>query len=54
MHLLTSITLRAFVRFDDQEHGFVAARGDWSQPKVAEAATKAIGLLTDFFKANLQ
>lgn len=42
-----------YQRFDDQTHGFCAARGDWSQPSVAAAATKAIGILTDFFKANL-
>lgn len=31
----------------------MAARGDWAQPAIAAAATKAIGIFTDFFKANL-
>ena len=40
-------------RFDDQTHGFCAARGDWTKPEVAAAASEAIGLLAAFFKANL-
>ncbi|GIL52735.1 hypothetical protein Vafri_8489 [Volvox africanus] len=39
-----------YQRFDDQTHGFVAARGDWSKPDVAEAAGKAIHLMTHFLK----
>ncbi|GLC70592.1 hypothetical protein PLESTF_001012100 [Pleodorina starrii] len=39
-----------YQRFDDQTHGFVAARGDWSKPEVAEAAGKAIHLMTHFLK----
>ncbi|EFJ49549.1 hypothetical protein VOLCADRAFT_89871 [Volvox carteri f. nagariensis] len=37
-----------YQRFDDQVHGFVAARGDWSDPAVAAAAGKAIHLMTHF------
>lgn len=36
-------------RFDDQEHGFMAARGDWSDAKVAAAAGEGIELLGGFF-----
>ena len=42
-----------YKRFDDQTHGFCAARGDWSQPEVAAAATEAIGIIADFLNANL-
>jgi hypothetical protein len=42
-----------FRRFDNQTHGFCAARGDWSQPGVAAAATEAISILAGFFTANL-
>lgn len=41
-------------RYDDQEHGFLAARGEYKDPKVSEAAGKAIEDLTSFFKSNLQ
>jgi dienelactone hydrolase len=40
-------------RFDDQTHGFCAARGDWTKPEVAAAATEAIDLLSAFFDKNL-
>ncbi|PNW72164.1 hypothetical protein CHLRE_16g679750v5 [Chlamydomonas reinhardtii] len=39
-----------YQRFDDQTHGFVAARGDWTKPEVAAAAGKAIGIMADFLK----
>ncbi|PNW72163.1 hypothetical protein CHLRE_16g679800v5 [Chlamydomonas reinhardtii] len=42
-----------YQRFDDQTHGFVAARGDWTKPEVAAAAGKAIGIMTDFLKHAL-
>lgn len=42
-----------YKRFEDQTHGFCAARGDWAQPDVAAAATEAIGMLSSFFAANL-
>ncbi|GIM08494.1 hypothetical protein Vretimale_12510 [Volvox reticuliferus] len=42
-----------YQRFDDQTHGFVAARGDWSKAEVAEAAGKAIHLMTHFLKDAL-
>lgn len=42
-----------YQRFDDQVHGFVAARGDWDKPEVAAAATQAINLMTDFLRANV-
>lgn len=38
-----------YQRFDDQVHGFMAARGDYSNPEVAAAAGKGIGILADFF-----
>lgn len=41
-------------RYDDQEHGFLAARGDYKDPKVAEAAGKALEDLTGFFNANMK
>lgn len=40
-----------YQRFDDQVHGFMAARGDYSNAEVAEAAGKGIGILADFFCA---
>ncbi|KXZ55628.1 hypothetical protein GPECTOR_2g1178 [Gonium pectorale] len=42
-----------YQRFDDQIHGFVAARGDWSQPDVAAAAGRAIEIMTHFLEKNL-
>jgi dienelactone hydrolase len=36
-------------RFDDQVHGFLAARGDYSKPEVADAAGEGIAILVDFF-----
>lgn len=38
-----------YQRYDDQVHGFMAARGDYSKPEVAEAAGKGIRILADFF-----
>ena len=43
-----------YQRFDEQEHGFMAARGDWSKPEVAGAATQGIQLLTNFFSNVLK
>ncbi|KAG2501606.1 hypothetical protein HYH03_000111 [Edaphochlamys debaryana] len=45
--------LCVYQRFDDQIHGFVAARGDWTKPEVAAAAGQAIKLFTDFFKKTV-
>ena len=39
-----------YKRYDDQIHGFCAARGDWEKADVAAAATEAIGIMRDFFK----
>lgn len=38
-----------FQRFDDQVHGFLGARGDYSKPEVAAAAGKGIEILSSFF-----
>lgn len=38
-----------FRRFDDQVHGFMAARGDYSDPTVAAAVGQGIQCLVDFF-----
>lgn len=40
-----------YQRFDDQVHGFMAARGDYSKPEVAAAAGKGIAILVEFFSA---
>ncbi len=37
-----------YKRFDDQTHGFCAARGDWTDAGVAAAATEAIDMLSEF------
>ena len=42
-----------YARFDDQQHGFCAARGDWSNENIASAATRAIGIMTQFCIDNL-
>jgi hypothetical protein len=42
-----------YKRFDDQIHGFLGARGDYQDPKVAAAATEGIELISHFLKANL-
>lgn len=36
------------------QHGFMAARGDWNDPKVAEQATEGVKTLVKFLKANLK
>lgn len=41
-------------RFDDMQHGWVAARGDWSDPQQAKRATEALQVLASFFKDNAQ
>eukprot|EP01025_Chloroclados_australasicus_P000346 TRINITY_DN10193_c0_g1_i2.p4 TRINITY_DN10193_c0_g1~~TRINITY_DN10193_c0_g1_i2.p4 ORF type:complete len:158 (-),score=26.61 TRINITY_DN10193_c0_g1_i2:293-766(-) len=38
-----------YERFNDQVHGFMGARGDYSQDYVANAAGKVINILVDFF-----
>uniref|UniRef100_A0A7S3QXW6 Dienelactone hydrolase domain-containing protein n=1 Tax=Dunaliella tertiolecta TaxID=3047 RepID=A0A7S3QXW6_DUNTE len=43
-----------YQRFDNQQHGFMAARGDWSQPEIASEASKAVGILAEFFQKNLK
>jgi len=42
------------IKFDDMHHGWVAARGDWSDERQKERATKAIQLLVDFFSKHLK
>ncbi|KAI9105904.1 hypothetical protein DFS34DRAFT_35424 [Phlyctochytrium arcticum] len=37
-------------RFDDMSHGFCAARGDWSDPLVAQRATEALNIATQFLR----
>ncbi|KAF5832399.1 hypothetical protein DUNSADRAFT_11731 [Dunaliella salina] len=41
-------------RFDNQQHGFIAARGDWSKPEVSSEASKAVGMLAQFMQKNLK
>eukprot|EP00899_Mesostigma_viride_P008483 jgi/Mesvir1/17636/Mv08858-RA.1 len=40
----------AYRRFDDQTHGFCAARGDWTNPAIKHAADEAINEMIKFFK----
>lgn len=40
-----------YQRFDDQVHGFLAARGDYSKPEVAAAAGRGIQILTTFLNS---
>lgn len=40
-------------RFDDMTHGFCGARGDFTQPEVAQRAGEAIQLAADFLRAHL-
>jgi protein XRP2 len=42
-----------FLRFDDQEHGFMAARGDYSKPEIAAAAGKGLEILANFFTQRM-
>jgi protein XRP2 len=37
--------------FFDQSHGFCAARGDWTQPKIKRGAYHAISMAIDFYAA---
>ncbi len=39
--------------FPDQVHGFMAARGEWSDAAVAAAATEGIELFAKFLKENI-
>ena len=39
-----------YQRFDDQEHGFLAARGDYNKEDVAKRAGEALDCLASFFK----
>ncbi|KAI8818517.1 Alpha/Beta hydrolase protein [Fimicolochytrium jonesii] len=48
-HLKASQPKSLHRRFNDQSHGFCAARGDWSDPKVAEAASEAFKIVATFF-----
>ncbi|KAG5188506.1 Alpha/Beta hydrolase protein [Tribonema minus] len=41
-------------RFEDMHHGFCAARGDWSQPLIAQRASEAVAMLSDFMDKNLK
>jgi hypothetical protein len=38
-----------YKRFDGQVHGFMAARGDFDKPAVAQAAGEGIQCLVDFY-----
>ncbi len=40
-------------RFPDMHHGWVAARGDWSDPLQARRATEALQIFSDFFRRCL-
>uniref|UniRef100_A0A061QT32 Dienelactone hydrolase family protein n=1 Tax=Tetraselmis sp. GSL018 TaxID=582737 RepID=A0A061QT32_9CHLO len=42
-----------YKEFPEQVHGFMAARGDWTDPKVAAAATEGIEKLCAFLRENL-
>jgi hypothetical protein len=42
-----------FLRFDDHEHGFMAARGDYSKPEIAAAAGKGLEILANFFMQHM-
>ena len=39
--------------FFDQLHGFCAARGDWSQPKIKRAAFNAVSIAIGFFEEHV-
>jgi len=41
-------------KFDDMHHGWVAARGDWKDPKQQARATEAIQLFVSFFTKHLK
>eukprot|EP01012_Entosiphon_sulcatum_P019652 TRINITY_DN2455_c0_g1_i1.p1 TRINITY_DN2455_c0_g1~~TRINITY_DN2455_c0_g1_i1.p1 ORF type:complete len:246 (+),score=45.56 TRINITY_DN2455_c0_g1_i1:62-799(+) len=41
--------LNVWQRFDDMHHGWVAARGDWSDPEQAKRATEALNIFAHFF-----
>lgn len=40
-------------RFPDMHHGWVGARGDFSDPQQAQRATEALQIFSKFFKDNL-
>lgn len=40
-------------RFDDMQHGFCAARGDFSNPAICKRVEETVQLLTGFFNANV-
>ena len=42
------------VKFEDMHHGWVAARGDWSDEKQKARATEAIQLFVEFFTKHLK
>lgn len=41
-------------RYDDQIHGFVAARGEWSKPEVKKAADEVVGSIIALFNKALK
>ncbi|KAG2501607.1 hypothetical protein HYH03_000112 [Edaphochlamys debaryana] len=43
--------LCVYQRFDDQVHGFMAARGDFKDPRVAAAAGRGVELIAEAIKA---
>jgi hypothetical protein len=40
-------------RFVDMDHGFAAARGDWSKELIMTRVNEAIAITAKFFKDNL-
>lgn len=40
-------------RFDDQIHGFCAARGDWSDPQVCAAVEEVLSLTFELYDNTL-
>jgi hypothetical protein len=42
-----------YQRFDDQEHGFLAARGDYKDEQVAKRAGEALQCLANFFESTM-
>ena len=41
------------VRFEDEIHGFCAARGDWAKKEAADDVSKVMGMAFDLFDKNL-
>ena len=43
-----------YKRYDNMHHGWCAARGDWTVKEQADAASDAIGVMTEFFQKQLK